>query len=189
MITTVQAKSPTVWTKKSTSTTQSKNHLDRLLKPINSARAHIQPKLMSTIKTTSSDRSASKRSVSSHRSKNQDSQFEVQHDNLMSRQQFRTNTHRSVSRTRVVPKEVNATGSIYGTQSYDSGYSHISRKSEAIPIPLTIQRPQGPTGAGSNQHMQNVQIIIAGMSNCNPFLRPNLNWNSPNSHSFFQRNQ
>jgi len=168
LIATVQEKSQTAWTKKSTSSTQRKNHLDRLLKPINSARAHIHPKPMSTIKTTSSDRSSSKRSVSSRRSKTQDGQFEVQHDNLMSRQQFRTNTNRSVSRTRVVPKEVNATGSIYGTQSYDSGYSHISRKNEAIP--LTIHRPEAPIGAGANQHIQNVQIIIAGMSKCQSFL-------------------
>ena len=152
---TVEIKSP-AWKK----TTPNKNHLDRLLKPINSARSRKQPNTMSTIKSTSSDRSASKRSTSSRRSRNQDSQFEIQHESLMSRQQFRTNTNRSVSRTKI-PKEVSGPGSIYGALSYDSGYSHISLKSEAIPH--TIQRPEAPSGFDRQQHIHNIKIIIAGM--------------------------
>ncbi len=128
---------------------------------------------MNTIRSTSSDKSSSKRSTASSRShrsrsrsKSQENHFQMQHDNMMSRQQFRTNTSRSVSRNRgKIPREVNGPpSSIHGTQSYDSGksgYSHISRKSDAIP--MTIQRPETELGAKRrDENIHNVKIIIAG---------------------------
>lgn len=120
---------------------------------------------MNTLKSSSSERSSSKRSTSSsRRSRNNDSQFQKQHDNMMSRQQFRTNTSRSVSRNRgsKIPREVNGPPlSVYGTQSYDSGYSHISRKSEAIP--QTIQRPESDrSGISRDENIHKVKIIVAG---------------------------
>jgi len=83
---------------------------------------------------------------------------------MMSRQQFRTNTTRPVSRPRV-PKEVNGGPvSINGAQSYESGYSHISRRSEQVAIPTTINKPvttvQG--GRGREETIHKVRIIIAG---------------------------
>jgi hypothetical protein len=77
---------------------------------------------------------------------------------MMSRQQFRTNTSRSISKARSSKEN----GSIYGTQSYDSGFSHISRKSD--PIPQTILKPETQTsGSGREEHIHNVKVIIAGM--------------------------
>jgi hypothetical protein len=156
-----QLKSPSdkSWSQRSTST-PNRNTRDRLLKPLNSVprEGAIMEGEMSTLKSNGSIRSASKRSESSaSHLKNQDNRFEVQHENMMSRQQFRTNTNRSR-----ISKE---NGSIYGTQSYDSGFSHISRKSD--PIPQTILKPEAQSnGSGREEHIRNVKVIIAGTSNC-----------------------
>lgn len=153
----VQLKSPSdkSWSQR----TPTRNTRDRLLKPLNSATREGDIHTgMSTFKSNGSLRSVSKRSESStSHLKNPDSRFEMQHENMMSRQQFRTNTSRSISKTRT-PKE---NGSLYGTQSYDSGFSHISRKSD--PIPQTILRPEPQNaGSGREEHIHNVKVIIAG---------------------------
>lgn len=161
------ARSPgeSTWSQRSSFSTPTKNR-ERLLKPHNSEYTgdSIRQNTMSTIKSNSSQKSSSKRSTSSRRSRSQDNQFQIQHDNMMSRQQFRTNTSRSASRSRI-PKEVNATASVHGNQSYDSGYSLISRQSEAIP--QTINKPlfnQGQGGSRREEHVNNVKNIIAELN-------------------------
>lgn len=74
----------------------------------------------------------------------------------MSRQQFRTNTNRSISK---VPREVNGPASIIGSISYDSGVSHVSRKT--LPIPQTIHKTD-TKNVGREEHIQNVKVILAG---------------------------
>lgn len=158
----VQLKSPSDKSWSQITPTPTKNTRDRLLKPLNSAtrEGNIDSE-MSTFKSNGSLRSISKRSEASSGShpKNPDSRFEIQHENMMSRQQFRTNTSRSITKTRISKDN----GSVYGTQSYDSGFSHISRKSD--PIPQTILKPEPQnSGSGREEHIHNVKIIIAELN-------------------------
>ena len=161
------AKSPGIHSEnkhKTRNSTPSKINLRRL--QVSAPKEHHTPLSdMNSVRSASSDKSSSKRSTSSRRSKSRDNKFEAQHDTMMSRQQFRTNTRRSVSRNRV-PREVNANNapplSIHGTQSYDSGYSQLSRKSDLIPH--IIQRPESEQQRkGRDANIQNVKSIVAGM--------------------------
>lgn len=66
-----------------------------------------------------------------------------------------------------MPREVNANNapplSIHGTQSYDSGYSQLSRKSDLIPH--IIQRPESEQQRkGRDANIQNVKSIVAELS-------------------------
>lgn len=131
-----------------------RNNFDRPLKPLNSTRSRKETDAQSMKSISSS----SKKSVSSSKySMSQDNRFQKQHDSLMSRQQFRTNTNRSISK--VPSREVNGPASIIGSISYDSGVSHVSRKT--LPIPQTIHKTD-TKNVGREEHIQNVKLILAG---------------------------
>ena len=129
-----------------------------------------RPKKMN-IKTISTDRQIPRgRSVSSS-SRIGDSRFQQQHDQMMSRQQFRTNTsnnsrgssHRH-TRDGSMGKRSSA-NSVQGTESYESGYSQMSRKSEHAPSKFIEVK-------GENNHQRvinGVKDVIEGMF---PFLLP-----------------
>ena len=121
---------------------------------------------MKSIKTTGSDRSARRAQRSVSRSTS-DNHFEMQHEHMLSRQQFRTNTSRgngnSGPKTSVVvvsgggnPRSGN---SLHGTESYESGYSMLSRRSEQVVPPRTIQSKADQDKKGI---IQNVKTIISG---------------------------
>ena len=117
---------------------------------------------MKSVKSTGSNRSNQR----THRpaSQNSDSQFESQHENMLSRQQFRTNTSRSSSNNSA--KRISVSGgnlrSVHSvnsaSDSYESGYSHISRRSEQV-VPRTIQ---SKSEIETNQTIYRVKVIISG---------------------------
>lgn len=102
-----------------------------------------RPKKMN-IKTISTDRTIRRvRGVSS--SSRMDTRFQQQHDQMMSRQQFRTNTsnnsrgsnHRH-TRDGSMGRRSSA-NSIQGTESSESGYSQMSKRSEHAPSKFIIE--------------------------------------------------
>lgn len=119
---------------------------------------------MKSVKSTGSTRSNQR----THRptSQNSDSQFESQHENMLSRQQFRTNTSRSSSNNSAKRISVSVSGgnlrSVHSvnsaSDSYESGYSHISRRSEQV-VPRTIQ---SKSEIDKNQTIYRVKVIISG---------------------------
>mmetsp|Transcript_26350 Transcript_26350/g.39500 ORF Transcript_26350/g.39500 Transcript_26350/m.39500 type:complete len:775 (-) Transcript_26350:174-2498(-) len=168
---------------------------------------------MKSIKTTGSDRSA--RRVQRHRSRSSsDNHFELQHEHMLSRQQFRTNTSRlgnnsakkgsgsgsngngngsfsangngigngngsfsannnnNTNTTTVMALSSNngnggttkhrVVNSLHGTDSYESGYSHMSRRSDHLGggPPRTIHK----TDHDRNETIHNVKIIISDLN-------------------------
>lgn len=109
---------------------------------------------MKSIKTTGSDRSA-KRVQRHHKSQSADNHFETQHEQMLSRQQFRTNTSRSSNNIVNSGKNVVV---INGGDSYGSGFSHISRRSEQVVPPRTIHKNQ----FDKNETVEKVKLIISG---------------------------
>jgi hypothetical protein len=133
---------------------------------------------MKSIKTTGSGRST--RRAQRERSRSSDNHFETQHEQMLSRQQFRTNTSRIPNRSSTHSNSTHSNSSsrkassvhvgaggnpravvhvVHGADSYESGYSHMSRRSEQV-VPKTIQ-PHNHNN--TNETVQNVKIIIAGM--------------------------
>ena len=134
----------------------------------------------SVVKTTGSSRSTrraqqqryrnNRNSGVSHNIHNpNDNHFELQHEHMMSRQQFRTNTS---SRQLVSNSSSNSNNSssisngnqralhvIHGADSYESGYSHMSRRSDQLVPPRTIHQTDNHN---RNETIQKVKIIISG---------------------------
>ncbi len=144
---------------------------------------------MKSIKTTGSDRSARRaKRHSSMSSRSADNHFEMQHEHMLARQQFRTNTsnrghsgiHHSGPKTAVVVINANSNGSfnanggngnhrsvhsLPGTDSYESGsgYSMLSRRSEQAVPPRTVQ---SKTDQDRKLTIHNVKTIISGKIEC-----------------------
>lgn len=101
-----------------------------------SAKERKRSKTMN-ISTLSSEKS-SRRGKSSSSISRLDSRFQQQHDQMMSRQQFRTNTSNSRGSNHRHTRD-GSTGkrssanSLQGTESYESGYSQMSRRSQNAP--------------------------------------------------------
>ena len=92
-----------------------------------------------------------------------DSRFQQQHDQMMSRQQFRTNTSNSRGTNHRHTRD-SSTGkrssanSVQGTESYESGYSQMSRRSQNAPSKFIEVK-----GENNHQRLINgVKDIIEG---------------------------
>jgi len=123
---------------------------------------------MKSVKTTGSDKSMKRVQQRNHRSHNSDHQFETQHEYMLSRQQYRTNTSKS---SKKLPKKTiitSSTGSIRSLNSihggsFESGYSsHMSRRSEHV-IPSGTS--QGKEEHDRNETIERVKMIITGEYN------------------------
>jgi len=140
-----------------------------------SSTAKNQGKVMKSFKTTGSEKSARRVQVQVQRNRsrnNTDNHFELQHEHMLSRQAFRTNTSRpnggnsgkkQSSSASTSSGNHRSVSSIHGTESYESGYSHISRRSEQVGPPRTIHRPD-PVLEDKNDTVQNVKFIISDLN-------------------------
>lgn len=124
-------------------------------------RGRIQLQSNKSVKTTGSARKM--------RSRSRDNSFQIQHNNMMSRQQFKTKTTRSLTSRQsdagsIVSFSSRKHGSINASASYESGYlSQFSRSTSHSGLDGVPKLIENPTIMGDSEKISSkVRSIIEG---------------------------